>query len=49
MQYIKTAESQWSFIELEGESATLSLQTVNFQIGLNELYEQVNFAETNED
>ncbi|MDZ8257065.1 Uma2 family endonuclease [Nostoc sp. ChiQUE01b] len=49
MQYIKTAESQWSFTELEDDSATLSLQTVDFQIELRDLYEQVNFAENNED
>ncbi len=49
MQYIKTAENQWLFTELEHESATLSLQTVDFQIELRDLYEQVNFAENNED
>ncbi|MHC5728263.1 MAG: Uma2 family endonuclease [Nostoc sp.] len=49
MQYVKTAESQWSFTELEQESATLSMQTVDFQIELRDLYEQVNFAENNED
>ncbi|MEH2034962.1 Uma2 family endonuclease [Nostoc sp.] len=49
MQYIKTAENQWSFTEIEHESATLSLQTVDFQIELRDLYEQVNFVENNED
>ncbi|MCL6755044.1 Uma2 family endonuclease [Nostoc sp. CCCryo 231-06] len=49
MQYVKTAESQWSFTELQDESAILSLQTVDFQIELRDLYEQVNFAENNED
>ncbi|MEH2307818.1 MAG: Uma2 family endonuclease, partial [Nostoc sp.] len=49
MQYVKTAESQWSFTELEHESATLSLQTVDFKIELRDLYEQVNFTENNED
>jgi Uma2 family endonuclease len=49
MQYVKTAEGQWSFTELEGEAANLSLQTVDFQIGLSELYEQVNFAESDAD
>ncbi|WP_375512863.1 Uma2 family endonuclease [uncultured Nostoc sp.] len=49
MQYIKTAESQWLFTEIEDESATLSLQTLDFQIELRDLYEQVNFAENNED
>ncbi|MCW5315256.1 Uma2 family endonuclease [Nostoc sp. KVJ3] len=49
MQYVKTAENQWSFTELDHESAILSLQTVDFQIELRDLYEQVNFAENNED
>lgn len=49
MQYVKTAASQWSFTEIEGESATLSLQTVDFQIELRDLYEKVNFAEDEED
>ncbi|QIR38480.1 Uma2 family endonuclease [Tolypothrix sp. PCC 7910] len=49
MQYVKTAASQWSFTEIEGESATLSLQTVDFQIELHDLYEKVNFAENDED
>ncbi len=48
MQYVKTAVGQWSFTELEGESTILSLQTIDFQIPLNELYEQVNFAESGE-
>ncbi|MDF5726400.1 MAG: Uma2 family endonuclease [Rhizonema sp. PD37] len=49
MQYVKTAEGQWSFTEIEGEYTILSLQTIDFQIPLNELYEQVNFAESDED
>lgn len=49
MQYVKTAESQWSFTELEHESATLSLQTVDFQIELRDLYDKMNFAENNEE
>ncbi len=45
MQYVKTAVDKWSFTEITSESATLSLQTVDFQIKLNDLYEQVNFAD----
>ncbi|GAA6621474.1 Uma2 family endonuclease [Scytonema sp. NUACC26] len=48
MQYVKTAEGQWSFTELEGESTVLSLQTIDFQIALNEIYDQVNFDESGE-
>jgi Uma2 family endonuclease len=48
MQYVKTAEGQWLFNELEGESATLLLQTIDFEIKLSDLYEQVNFADSDE-
>lgn len=46
MHYVKTAECQWSFNEIEGDSTILSLQTIDFQIQLADLYEQVNFEET---
>ncbi len=49
MQYVKTAEGQWLFTELEGESATLEMQTIDFKIQLSDLYEQVNFAENDEE
>ncbi len=48
MQYVKTADGKWIFDEMEDESATLSLSTVDFQIQLRDLYEQVNFAEIDE-
>ncbi|QLE58958.1 Uma2 family endonuclease [Nostoc sp. TCL26-01] len=49
MQYVKTAENQWTFTEIEGEAKIISLQTVDFQIALSDLYEQVNFADNSED
>ena len=49
MQYVKTTDGKWIFDEIEDESATLSLSTVDFQIQLRDLYEQVNFAEIDED
>jgi Uma2 family endonuclease len=49
MQYVKTATGQWLFTELEDQSATLLLQTIDFQIQLIDLYEQINFAEKDED
>jgi hypothetical protein len=49
MQYVKTTENQWLFTELESESAVLTLQSVDFQIELSELYEQVDFTVTSED
>lgn len=49
MHYVKTADGKWVFDEIEGESANLAFQTIDFQIVLSELYEQVNFAESGED
>ncbi|MEB3147498.1 MAG: Uma2 family endonuclease [Sphaerospermopsis sp.] len=46
MQYAKTAEGQWLFTEIESQSAILSLQMLDFKMTLTELYEQVNFAES---
>jgi len=43
MQYLKTAENKWLLTELEGKEKTLSLETIDFQIQLNDLYEQVDF------
>src|ERR671932_548402 len=45
MQYVKTAEGQWLFIEFEAEDSVLSLQSVDFKIAFSDLYERVNFAE----
>ncbi len=44
MHYVKTADGKWVFDEIEGESADISLETVDFQITLSDLYEQVDFA-----
>ncbi len=46
MQYVKTADGQWLFTELEAESGLLSLQSIDFQIALSDLYEKVNFQES---
>ncbi|MFN6393303.1 MAG: Uma2 family endonuclease [Aphanizomenon sp.] len=48
MQYVKTNDSKWIFTELESESDILTLQTIDFQIALSEIYEQVNFTQSNE-
>jgi Uma2 family endonuclease len=47
MHYVKTADGKWFLDEIEGQSATLSLETLDFQITLSDLYEQVNFTENN--
>ncbi len=49
MHYVKTADGKWIFDEIEGEFATLSFETIDFQIALIDLYEQVVFAESDED
>jgi Uma2 family endonuclease len=49
MHYVKTADGKWIFDEIEGEFATLSFEKIDFQIVLTDLYEQVNFAESDED
>ena len=48
MQYVKTNDSKWIFTELESESDILTLQTIDFQLALSEIYEQVNFTQSNE-
>jgi len=48
MQYVKTDDSKWIFTELQSESDILTLETINFQITLSDLYEQVNFTQVNE-
>ncbi|MBD2457735.1 Uma2 family endonuclease [Nostoc sp. FACHB-87] len=49
MQYVKTAECQWLFTETETQSATLSIQTLNVEIALSDIYERVNFTDNNEE
>ena len=44
MHYVKTDDGKWVFDEIEGESAFFSLETVESQITLSDLYEQVDFA-----
>ncbi|MBO1051301.1 Uma2 family endonuclease [Dolichospermum sp. UHCC 0352] len=48
MQYVKTDDSKWIFTELQSESDILTLETIDFQIALSDLYEQVNFTQVNE-
>ncbi|MBD2486813.1 Uma2 family endonuclease [Aulosira sp. FACHB-615] len=49
MKYVKTAEGQWLFTETETQSATLSIQTLNVEITLSDIYERVNFTDNNEE
>jgi Uma2 family endonuclease len=47
MHYVKTNDGKWIFTELESESDILKLQTIDFQIDFSDLYEQVNFTQSN--
>ncbi len=49
VHYVKTTDGKWFLDEIEGESATLSLETVDFQITLSDLYEQVDFTENDQE
>jgi Uma2 family endonuclease len=42
-QYAKNANGQWVLTEYESIDALLSLQTIDFQISLNDIYAEVNF------
>ena len=48
MQYIKNEAKQWVLTEYEGESATLKLNSVEFEIPFVSLYQGVNFANIEE-
>lgn len=47
-QFAKNQEGKWVLTEYEGEDSTLVLESVEFQIGIRELYQRVNF-ELNEE
>lgn len=49
MQYVKTDDGKWILTELEAESDILKLQTIDFEIPLTDLYEQVDFTQASED
>ncbi|HLP87180.1 MAG TPA: Uma2 family endonuclease [Nostocaceae cyanobacterium] len=49
MQYVKTDDGKWILTELEAESDILKLQTIDFEITLSELYEQVDFTQASEE
>ncbi|MGK7884526.1 MAG: Uma2 family endonuclease [Crocosphaera sp.] len=43
--FVKTSEHQWLLTEYEAKESKLSLDSVNFEINLEELYKRVNFDE----
>lgn len=46
MHYAKTADKKWLFTEYQSADDMLNLETVKFQIQLSEIYEKVNFVES---
>lgn len=42
-QYIKQTEGQWLFKEYQGEDTVLILDSVNFQVSLQEIYDRIDF------
>ncbi len=46
MQYTKTLEGRWLLTEYESEKTILELSSIEFQINLKEIYEKVNFADS---
>jgi Uma2 family endonuclease len=49
IQHVKTAEEKWLLTEIEGDFSILSLQTIDFKINFSDLYEKVNFGESEEE
>ena len=47
-QYTKTSENQWLFTEYNGENNILKLATVEVEIPFNEIYQEVDFSESEE-
>ncbi|MBF2007631.1 Uma2 family endonuclease [Chlorogloeopsis fritschii PCC 9212] len=48
MQYSKTLEGKWLLTEYESQEAVLEFSSIRFQISLNDIYDRVNFAESEE-
>jgi Uma2 family endonuclease len=46
MQYTKTLEGRWFLTEYESEETILELSSIEFQINLKEIYEKVNFTDS---
>lgn len=46
MQYSKTEDGKWLLREYESEDAVLALNSINFEIKLHQIYEGVDFTES---
>jgi Uma2 family endonuclease len=44
MHYVKSDDGKWIFDEITEESASLSVTTVDLEITLTDIYEQVDFS-----
>lgn len=45
-QYVKQAENQWLLTEHRGLDKTMTLQSLNIEIALADLYEAIDFEES---
>ncbi|MFB2893718.1 Uma2 family endonuclease [Aerosakkonemataceae cyanobacterium BLCC-F50] len=48
MQYSKTLDGKWLLTEYESENATIQLSSIDLQINFTDIYEQVNFNDSEE-
>lgn len=48
IQHTKTLDGKWLLTEYESQEAVIELSSIKFQINLNDVYERVNFAESEE-
>ncbi len=46
IQHTKTPEGKWLLTEYESQEALLALKSINFKIAFSDLYERVDFAES---
>lgn len=46
MQYSKTIDGKWLLTEYESENATVQLSSIDLQINFSDIYEQVNFNDS---
>ncbi len=46
MQYVKTEQNKWILTEYDTQDAVLTLQSLNLELSLRQLYKKINFAES---
>jgi Uma2 family endonuclease len=48
IQHTKTETGQWLLTEYRGEESSLSLKAIQFDLGLSDIYEGVDFDDSEE-